>query len=434
MSVWQIVVREIRHRWVNFALGVLCALVAVGTLVGALTLLSAHDLRTQRLLEADAEREKARLAENKDDYRKLAKELGFNLLVLHAKQDPGELFTENDISKHMPESYAKKLADSPIVSINHLLPILQHKVTWPERDRSVILIGTRGEIPLMFRDPNPDPKEAMLHPVEPGTVILGAELARDAIHQGEAITFMGRVLNVAKIYKPRGNADDVSMWMDLDEAQDLLFAHGVTPEHEVINAMLAINCQCHGANPEKVVADVQKGLPDTQIIPQVEPREIRRKMRGTAAAFEKKTLSESSEGRAALRHERETFATILVPVVLVGCAVFVAALAFVNVRERRSEIGILRALGMSSTKLVSVFLLKAALTGLLGAVVGYLVGYILGTIAGDAALSVASARALFDPVLLVLVLVLAPLVAALASWLPALVASQQDPAVVLSEE
>ncbi|MCX5771948.1 MAG: hypothetical protein NTZ09_16985 [Candidatus Hydrogenedentes bacterium] len=49
-------------------------------------------------------------------------------------------------------------------------------------------------------------------------------------------------------------------------------------------------------------------------------------------------------------------------------------------------------------------------------------------------MTAASAMGLFDWRLLAFVLVLAPLLACVASWLPALVAAQQDPAVILREE
>ena len=112
---------------------------------------------------------------------------------------------------------------------------------------------------------------------------------------------------------------------------------------------------------------------------------------------------------------------MLVPVTILAAAAWVAFLAFQNVRERRSEIGILRALGMRGSGVLAIILAKAALTGLVGAVVGFLGGsFSVGRFAGTAPT-------------LALVLILSPVLSALAAWVPALVASRQDPAVTLSE-
>ena len=55
-----------------------------------------------------------------------------------------------------------------VASINHVLPILQQKVKWPEEQRTMQLIGTCGE--LKGR------QTALLEPVAEGHVVLGFEL------------------------------------------------------------------------------------------------------------------------------------------------------------------------------------------------------------------------------------------------------------------
>ena len=113
----------------------------------------------------------------------------------------------------------------------------------------------------------------------------------------------------------------------------------------------------------------------------------------------------------------------------------------IAVAQRRREIGILRALGVRSRQILVLFLARAAFIGLLGAALGFAAGW-LGSWAWDArtasgAITGEDARAtlgaLFDPALLGLVLVLTPLFSALVSWIPALLAAQQDPADALRE-
>ena len=65
--------------------------------------------------------------------------------------------------------------------------------------------------------------------------------------------------------------------------------------------------------------------------------------------------------------------------------------------------------------------------------IGFPIGHLVATIRGDSEAAQGLGTALFDPTLLALTLVISPLVAILASWVPALIASQQDPADVLRE-
>ena len=51
MTISHMVAREILHRKLNFALGVLAVIVAIGSVVGAFTLLDVQDIRTQQILD-----------------------------------------------------------------------------------------------------------------------------------------------------------------------------------------------------------------------------------------------------------------------------------------------------------------------------------------------------------------------------------------------
>ena len=99
-----------------------------------------------------------------DSVRKTMKGLGFNIFIFPEGQELGEVYTQGFASKTMPESYTAKLAESKIVTVNHLLPSLTRKLKWPEKERTVILIGIRGEVPIAHRDPkkpliDPDRKD-----------------------------------------------------------------------------------------------------------------------------------------------------------------------------------------------------------------------------------------------------------------------------------
>jgi len=75
-----------------------------------------------------------------------------------------------------------------------------------------------------------------------------------------------------------------------------------------------------------------------------------------------------------MRSEREFFAAVLVPLVMVACAVWIGLLAFNNVRDRKAEIGIQRAIGFRARQIMFLFLTKFLVMGLLGGTLGIFAG------------------------------------------------------------
>ena len=426
MSPWLLIVREIRLRWVSFALGVISVLVAVGVLTAQLTLLVAHDLRTQQILEEKRAETEAEMRVLEDDYRKIMKKLGFNILLLPEGQRLAELYLAGHSTHDMPESYVDRLANSGMMTIRHLLPIAEQEIQWPEEDgRTIVLVGTRGEVPLSHRAP----LEPMMIPVPAGSAVLGYAIWDSlGLGVGDTITILGRKFSVGRCHPERGTRDDLTVWIDLAEAQQLLSMEGR------INAILALKCHCEGSDVSSIRESIAAILPGVQVIELATRAITRADARDRAAAAAKAALEAERVHRLQLRGEREAFGSWLVPLVTLGAAVWIGLLALVNVRERTAEIGILRALGVRSRQIMLVFLGRAVLVGLAGAVLGYGIGFAVGLLAGEVSLVVHNARVLFMPGLLVLVTATAPLLAALASWPPALAAARQDPALVLREE
>lgn len=412
MNLPRLILREIAYRKLNFALGVVSVAVAVACLVAELTILRQHDQRTEQIIAAKQAEMQQRLAGLEDDYRKITLKMGFNILILPKEQNLADLYADDFAAKTMPEEYATRLAKSRVATINHILPSLQQKVKWPEKERTILLMGVRGEVYLQSAKQKP-----LLQPVAAGTMLLGHELARNLqLKAGDETTLLGRPFKVAQVNPERGNKDDITVWIDLAEAQALLGKPGQ------INAILALDCTCDTLDRlSRIRAEISRILPETQIIEFASQAIARAEARQRAGVEADAALEQEKTNRAKLRAEREAFAAVLVPVALLGAAVWIAFLAFSNVRERSVEIGVLRALGLRSRQVLVIFLSRALVTGVVGAALGVAAGML-------ATQSVIAAHWL--PV----VLVTAPLLAALACWLPAVIAAQQDPAAILSKE
>jgi ABC-type lipoprotein release transport system permease subunit len=135
---------------------------------------------------------------------------------------------------------------------------------------------------------------------------------------------------------------------------------------------------------------------------------------------------------------------ILLPVVFIVSAMTVGLLAAGNVRSRREEIGIFRALGFTTRQVLLIFLGKAALTGILGGVLAILIGstalmLLTPPVSSDEAMSALDTRLMIlkQPGMLVTLLsvpVIALLLAVLASTIPAILAAKQDAAKILQQE
>jgi len=379
MSIARLVLREIAHRKLNFLSGVVSVVAAVALFVAVLTMSDASQRETTRLM----------------------RDMGFNILIVPKNTDMGDFWSEDFATEEMPEEYVHRLANSKHIMVRHLVATLQKKVTW--RDRKVLLTGVLPEVPVRGVEKKPP----MGFSIPRGKVYLGFELARSMkIKEGDTINILGRDFLVERCLQEAGSKDDIRIYGHLHDVQQVLSKPGR------INAIEALGCICEGARLPTIRQSIAKALPETKVT----------EFRSLAVA------------RAETRRMVEKYAAFFIPTVFLVCAVWVGLLALSNVRERRQEIGILRALGFGSARIAVLFLSKAVLLGLIGAAVGFAAGTGVALQFGPEIFRLTAKK--ISPVfgLLVWSAVAAPAICALASYLPAIVAITQDPAVTLREE
>ncbi|MDP6208857.1 MAG: hypothetical protein QGG01_11140, partial [Roseibacillus sp.] len=246
--------REIAFRKLNFGLALFSVSAAVACLVGTLTLLQADERRTDRLL-AEKEAEVAKAGAGLEDaIRRITKGLGFNVIILPEDQNLNEMHLEGSLSKQMPEEYVHRLAKSKIVTVNHLLPTVMKKLTWPETGLSVVLYGIRGEVPLQHRDL----KKPLLDTVPEGTMNIGHHVSQKlGLRQGDETVLLDQKFSVGKVHGERGNIDDGTVWINLAKAQELLGMQNL------IHAIQALECHCAGDRISQIRAEIAGILPGT---------------------------------------------------------------------------------------------------------------------------------------------------------------------------
>ena len=429
MNLYKLIIKEIFFRKVNFILSCFAASAAIIAVICAFSLLKIHDLKTQELLDEKVEETEIRVKELEDDIRKITKKMGFNVLILPKDQNLDDFYSNNYASKFMPEEYVDKLANSRVITVRHLLPTLEQKVEWPERKRTIILVGIRGEVPIIHKNP----KKPIVSAVKPGTVVLGYNLQQKLkLSKNDKISFMGKDFVVAEIHPERGNKDDITMWLDLAQAQQLLDKKGK------INGIMALECKCAWANLDKVRKEIGKILPQTKVIGFAGKAEARKSTRDRIDKEALTAITTIKDTRSDVRNLMEKSSAIVVPMVIFIAALWISILAFTNTRERKYEIGLLRALGVKTHTIFLIFIGRAKILAMVALIAGLLLGlaipYWIATQMIGLTASTDILKAIINFKIIIGTVIFAPLLIIVASWLPAVAASRQDPADILREE
>ena len=387
-------------------------------------LVDGYGRETQTRLDKLGANTESQLAQLEKETTRLMRDMGFNLMIVHRDTNMSDFWAADFAALDMPQEYVDRLAKNPrLTLITHLVATLQSRITW--ENRKVLLVGYLPE----STQSHVKKKSPMGYNVKPGTVLVGHELGAGR-KEGEEIEIQGRKFRIAQILPEQGSKEDITLAVHLKDAQALLGKS----EPARINQIMALGCNCAGADLPNIRRQLTDALPDTRV---TEFRSIalaRAEQRDQVSQRQTQILKDLKNTRGSVQHTLEMLSGVIAPVVVFACAAWIGLLALANVRERRAEIGLLRALGKGSGMIASLFLGKAVLLGLLGAVIGFGLGTGLAYALGTRVLELAASQLpLLRLDVLLCTLVGAPLVCAVASYLPTLSAIIQDPAVVLRD-
>jgi len=379
----RLILKEILHRKVNFLLSVLAVIGAVSLYV-AFTMLG----------KASA-----------NETRKIMLELGQNLRVIPQDTAMDEFWITGFSDLTMPEDYIYRFAEKSGYSFTHLTATLHQKIQW--RDSTVVLTGVMPEV----LPPDKSFQKPMTFTVKPGTAYIGGELASALqIQENDEIDIAGHPLKVVKTLSFKGSIDDIRIYCHLDDAQKILNLPGR------INEIKALECMCYTATDMDPLTAAQKQL--KELLP------------------EGKVLL--LDGIAQIRIKQRTsirkHMNFIMSGTFLGCGGVIGILAMMNVRDRKSEIGLLRVLGYQGAGISLLFLSKALVTGILGAIAGYFIGTQLALMYGIEIFPVTAKAIAADRSLLNDVLIWAPAFVIISSCLPIVMSMTSDPALMLREE
>ncbi len=403
-----LVLKEIWYRKISFLLSLLAAVAAVAICV-ALTTTQGGALRETKRNTRDA---------------------GSNIRIIPKTADLFEYHELGYTPHTMPEAYVDKIAGQKDISYNHLIARLAQEIKVD--GKSVPLIGMA---PAKSPPGHPS-KSKMGYSIPQGEVYVGHNVAKlldveknDKVAVFEVNTKDGsqrelrkvteddaaNAWKVARVQPEKGTKEDTSVMALLKDVQAAFDMQGK------INEIKAIDCLCLTSDENPVLAlrrEMEKILPETPTEP-------------GAQVLHDSTLSDA---RAKQRQMQERYTPFVISTLLIVSAAWIGVLAAINVMDRTSEIGLFRALGYGSGTISSLVLGRALLIGLIGALVGWLLGSFVATTFGPELFPATAGKIKWNSELLVWALVYAPLLAMVASFIPAALAVKQDPAVTLRHE
>lgn len=334
--------------------------------------------------------------------RRVMRDLGFNLRIVPRDTDMDHFWAHGHSDQTMPESAVQKLAakHGVFLTFNHLTPTLEKRFRVGDRDALLTGLGPaivgpgEGKQPMGFQIPQ-------------GRVTIGHAIAqRLELKRTDTLTLGDREFVVDRVLAESGSEDDIRIFASLADAQDIL---GLPNQ---INEIKAIDCLCLTGEDDplsQLRAVIEDALPEARV-------------------FQLRSLADA---RARQRQMAERYARFAVPLVLGVTAGWVGLLSAWNVRERRVEIGLWRALGYPGNRITGLFLARHLCLGLVAAIFGHGFGTWLALKYGPAIFQVTARNLQFEPPLLALALVATPLFAVVASLIPITRAIARDPADTL---
>ncbi len=432
MTLLQLALKEIRYRTWNFVFAVLSIVLAAGTITALFTTLSRFDRKTEVILtrqEADLEK---RVTQINNDIRDAMLKLDFNIRILPEGQELGDFYAQGYASHSMPASYIEKLTNAGVATLEHLIPVLRRKITWPETKWTVLLIG-RGD---KIANPVAASSSIPFEPVPRGSVDLGYEIHSNLdYHSGDTVTIMKRDFTVHTCKAQEGTKNDIAIRFHLQDLQELLDKNGM------INEIQALEAQHAWSDIAQVRNEITKILPGTRVIEESSLATAKKAARTHALETGRASLQQERENRRQLQDKQNLLAWILIPIIVLISTGWLMILTFRNVHTRRQETGVLMQLGFRTGQIVFLFLLRSFLIALAGGITGFFCGGIFGTLyyrfletpaeAAATAPFLSTYLAELNYAVLLWALLAAAVIAMIATWIPAFSASREDPADIL---
>jgi putative ABC transport system permease protein len=383
-----LVIKELFYRKISSIVILLTVLVAASVSVSIYTLSKASE----------------------DETRKIMREQGLNLYIFPKGTNLIDFYSINNTGT-FPDNYVDVLAESKTFdAVRHLTGILQIKYPdWKDANGSthqIVLFGYKNEAMQRYL-----PKqETMGFDVEKGSVHVGALVAKnirpDALFTVEGTDGKLYSFKVGKRLEEGRGMMDQGVSFNLEDLQQILGMQGK------INKIEALGCVCNDGRIKNARNQVQSIFPDLEVT----------------------EMSSIADARENQRIMMNKYGAFIIPFVIISSLLITGLLFYQNVNARRSEIGLLKAMGRGSFYILFMILVKALILGLAGGIAGFFLGSLIAEYFGKEIFRFTASN--IKPVWLIFnyAIVIFPLLCMIGSWIPALIATRIDAARTLSQE
>lgn len=390
MSPLNLTLREIRHRWKSSLL----VAVLVATITAALAFFSINNAGYQKEITRNA------------------RDIGSNVVILPADVDQFQYHANGGFSETTMSANLVRQIIEYKASLNHLIPMLERRAQCSRGEKNVNarIVGLSASIPMPGR-----PKAPMQKSIATGQVQLGSQLAQKlGIQRDETseIQINGKHFVVSRVNRSSGTWQDAAAFMDLQSAQKLFDLPNQISRIEAIECT-SEQCELTGLKSDVVLANELVRITDEAAI-------LRREKMAAA--------------RSSIRLVSRENLRLLQNVLWIFLAASIIALSSLNSYQRKSEVGILQALGYGPYRVVSLFVLRAVLLTILGAAIGITIGAWAAQSQSQPLFLTTGKKFTIDWQSAMLIGLIATVLAALASSVPALISARRHPAEIIGKE
>lgn len=353
--------------------------------------------------------------------------LGANILILPQSSTLGDYYSADLQAGEIPEEYVTLLTTAQLEGLDNLSPKLSVPVKIGEKQVTLTGILPKneffskaswqgagifsrpkscGNVQDIFGLTNKEPKETLvrkrvIETLAPNEVLVGSDIATKLnMLEGQEIAMLDTPFKIIAVLPETGTIDDSRVFAHLHTVQDL------TGKDAVVNAIEVVGCCKQIVNG--LVGKINYLIPDAKVV----------------------TISQIVDTQVKTNQLMSSLSMIFLVIIICMGAAGIANDMYNNVYERRKEIGTLVALGANRNTILKIFLKKALLLGLFGAVAGYLIGSLFAVILGPL---IAGVPVLPIPSLFFLALTISLIISLIASYFPARYATKLDPCTSLQE-
>ncbi|MCP4449848.1 MAG: FtsX-like permease family protein [Planctomycetes bacterium] len=391
MTTIKLILKEIAHSRYNFALSLAAVSAGVALFVAFFALTLASDLETKKIML----------------------DLGQNLRVIPKHTNMDSYYDQGFSDQVMPQDTLANFIHSSGLVYTHLTATLQRKMDW---QGSPIIVT--GVLPEVYPQNGKKKDMPTTFSITAGHAYVGHLLAeKHGLKTGDILDLAGHTLTVEQTLarSPNDDRDNIRIFMHLGDAQTIL----ELPDQ--INEIKALECLCLVEGPdgdqaidlEQLARDELAAiLPDARVLLSRGIADIRQKQRAMI----------------------QKYAAFVMPMLCVALGLCLAVLALMNVRQRRHEIGIMRALGHGTSRISLLLLGKFVVIGGVAATVGFYVGTALAAHVGPDIFPITAQAIKPDYGLFQRAVVAAVAFSIVSAFIPVMMAISTDPARTLKND